>query len=137
MVCAKLGSNATPSNPRSPDESTVSVTNGVASSASFLITRRLPVCSATKIRPSGAIAIAVGLDMPLAIVVSVNPAGRVAAAVARGDGTASTTSASIAINGSQYAARRDACAADGGSVRHVEGLSAAPRTPHRAGGTRA
>src|SRR5262245_15018669 len=43
------------------------------------MTRRPPACWHTKIRPSGAIAMAVGLDRPLATCDSVKPAGRVAA----------------------------------------------------------
>ncbi len=58
---AKAGSNATPSSPRSPTESTVTVTKGVESSVPFLMTRSFPACSQTKIRPSGAMAKAVGL----------------------------------------------------------------------------
>jgi hypothetical protein len=45
--------------------STVTVTNGVGRSPPFLITRSVPPCSQTKIRPSGASAIAVGFVNPL------------------------------------------------------------------------
>src|SRR5213593_4418469 len=77
----KFGSNATPKRPRSPDESTVTVRKGVASRTPFLITRRVPPCSQTKIRPSGARAMAVGLLRPAATGESVNPGGTVAAYV--------------------------------------------------------
>src|SRR5689334_4806438 len=80
LLTAKLGSNATPSSPRSPLGSTFSVTNGVGNSAPFLITRNRPLCSQTKMRPSGASSIAVGLLIPV-IVVSVKFAGSVAAGV--------------------------------------------------------
>src|SRR5262245_47612112 len=75
----KFGSNATPSKPRSPDESTVTVRKGVASKTPFLMMRKVPPCSQTKIRPSGANAIAVALFKPLATSESVNPGGTVAA----------------------------------------------------------
>ena len=52
---------------------------GVAKRVPFLITRRLPPCSQTKIRPSGAKAIAVGLVKPEATNESVNPGGTEAA----------------------------------------------------------
>ena len=55
---------------------------GSARSAPFLITRRVPDCSATKMRPSGAKAIAVGLASPPATIVSLKPAGSVAAVCA-------------------------------------------------------
>ena len=77
---ANAGSKATPSRPRSPDAFTVSVTNGVGSSAPSLITRSRPPCSQTNRRPSGANCMAVGLARPLATCDSVNPAGSVAAA---------------------------------------------------------
>src|SRR6185369_18066810 len=70
-----------PSNPRSPDESTVTVRKGVGSSAPFLMTRNAPPCWQTKIRPSGASAIAVGFVKPPATTASVNPDGTVAALV--------------------------------------------------------
>jgi hypothetical protein len=50
----------------------------VASKTPFLITLNAPDCEQTNIRPSGAIAIAVGEAIPLAIVVSVKPTGSVA-----------------------------------------------------------
>src|SRR5215510_9420433 len=75
----KFGSNATPSKPRSPDESTVTVKKGVASRTPFLMRRKVPPCSQTKIRPSGANAIAGGLVKPPATSESVNPGGTVAA----------------------------------------------------------
>ena len=68
-----------PSSPRSPDDSTVNVTNGVGRSALFLMTRSRPPCSATKRRPSGANSIDVGLASPVARLLSVKLAGRVAA----------------------------------------------------------
>src|SRR5436190_23991719 len=68
-----------PSNPRSPDAFTVSVTNGVGRSALFLMTRSRPPCSATNRRPSGANSIDVGLASPLARLLSVKLAGNVAA----------------------------------------------------------
>src|SRR5688572_30958728 len=52
--------------------------NGVGNRAPFLMTRSAPPCWQTKMRPSGAIAIAVGLDSP-EIAVSVKFAGSVAA----------------------------------------------------------
>src|SRR5215470_9881281 len=67
-----------PSSPRSPFASTVNVRNGVESNPPFLITRSAPPCSQTKMRPSGAISIAVGFERPL-IDVSVKPGGNVAA----------------------------------------------------------
>jgi hypothetical protein len=68
------GSNATPSRPRSPLPSTVRLTNGVASRLAFLITRSVPLCSATKIRlPPGAKAMAVGLVSPAAESLSMKP----------------------------------------------------------------
>jgi hypothetical protein len=51
--------------------------NGVGSNAPFLITRSEPFCCATKILPSGAKAITVGLLMPLATATRLNPAGKV------------------------------------------------------------
>jgi len=51
----------------------------VASKTQFLITLNAPVCEQTNIRPSGAIAIAVGEAIPLATVVSTKPDGNVAA----------------------------------------------------------
>jgi hypothetical protein len=50
----------------------------VASKTPFLITLNAPVCEQTNIRPSGAIAIAVGEAIPLATVVSTKPDGSVA-----------------------------------------------------------
>src|SRR6185295_8711339 len=79
VIGRKFGSNATPSKPRSPDESTVTDKKGVAKRVPFLITRRLPPCSQTKMRPSGAKAIAVGLVKPEATNESVNPGGTEAA----------------------------------------------------------
>src|SRR5215213_11377092 len=67
-----------PSNPRSPAESTVTVRKGVGSKAPFLITRNVPRCSQTKMRPSGARAIAVGSVRPAATSESVKPDGTVA-----------------------------------------------------------
>ena len=55
------------------------MTNGVGSSAPFLMTRSCPPCSQTKRRPSGANAIAVGFARPLATSVSAKPDGSVAA----------------------------------------------------------
>src|SRR5258707_390558 len=55
-----------PSSPRSPDESTVRVVNGVGSNVPFWMTRAAPPCSVTKTRPSGATASAVGEGRPLA-----------------------------------------------------------------------
>src|SRR4030095_4618780 len=75
----KLGSKATPSMPRSPLELTVTVTNGVESNTPFLMTLRVPPCSHTKMRPSGASAIAVGFVNPPVTIESVNPLGTVAA----------------------------------------------------------
>ena len=51
----------------------------MASKTPFLITLNAPVCEQTNIRPSGAIAIAVGEAIPLATVVSTKPEGSVAA----------------------------------------------------------
>ena len=65
-LAAKLGSNAIPNKPLSPEELTVNETKGVANKAPFFITRSWPVCCATKILPSGAKAITVGLLIPLA-----------------------------------------------------------------------
>src|SRR6266403_6158077 len=79
LLAEKFGSKAIPSKPRSPAESTVKVRNGVASSAPFLTTRSWPPCRHTKMRPSGAKSIAVGLESPPAICVSEKPAGKVAA----------------------------------------------------------
>src|SRR5436305_2446694 len=59
--------------------STERVAKGVASKTPFLITRNAPDCEQTNIRPSGAIAIAVGEAIPLATVVSIKPDGSVAA----------------------------------------------------------
>ena len=88
---AKFGSNAIPSRPRSPEESTVRLTNGVVSKEPFLITRNWPACWQTKIRPSGAKAIAVGEpDRLLPNCVSVNPDGKLAA-VARKDAKVTET----------------------------------------------
>jgi hypothetical protein len=82
---AKLGSNAIPRRPRSPDESTVRLTNGVLSNEPVLITRSWPPCWQTKSRPAGAKAIAVGEpDRLPANYSSVNPDGKLAA-VARHD----------------------------------------------------
>ena len=54
-----------PIRPRSPEESTATVANGVASRAPFLTTRIAPPCWATKIRPSAACANAVALESPV------------------------------------------------------------------------
>src|SRR6266513_4108402 len=75
----KSGTKTTPKRPLSPTESTERVTKGVASKTAFLITLNAPVCEQTNIRPSGAIAIAVGEAIPLATVVSTKPEGSVAA----------------------------------------------------------
>jgi hypothetical protein len=56
----------------------VTVTNGLVSSWPFLITRRAPVCCATNSRPSGAMAMAVGLGT-CATSESVKPCGTVVA----------------------------------------------------------
>src|SRR6185295_12851478 len=89
-----------PSKPRSPDELTVTVRKGVGNKAPFLMTRNAPPCWQTKIRPSGARAIAVGLDNPPATKLSVNPAGTVAALVIRVlvDVTATTTTHRTKLN---------------------------------------
>ena len=60
-------------------ESTVTVRKGVGSRTPFLITRNAPPCWQTKMRPSGARAMAVGLFRPPATTESVNPGGTVAA----------------------------------------------------------
>ena len=78
LVPDEVGSKATPSRPRSPVESTLRETNGLGSSAPCLITRSEPPCWATKIRPSGATASAVGLVSP-AVVTSTKPGGSVEA----------------------------------------------------------
>src|SRR5215813_12385407 len=83
LLAAKFGSKATPSKPRSPVESTVSVRNGVANRDPFLITRNCPPCRQTNRRPSGAKSIAVGLVRLFATIVSENPGGKVAAKDAR------------------------------------------------------
>ena len=76
----KFGSNAIPSRPRSPEESTERLRNGVASREPFLITRTWPVWRQTKSRPSGANSIAVGgPERLLPNSVSVNSGGKVAA----------------------------------------------------------
>jgi hypothetical protein len=54
-----------PSRPRSPEESTVTLANGVGSRTPFLITRIAPSCWVTKIRPSGACANAVEPARPV------------------------------------------------------------------------
>ena len=78
----KFGSNAIPSRPRSPEESTERLRNGAASREPFLITRTWPVWRQTKSRPSGANSIAVGdPERALPNGVSVNPAGKLAAVV--------------------------------------------------------
>jgi hypothetical protein len=66
----KLASNVTPSSPRSLFDVTGTLRNGVASRLPFFTTRSFPPCSATKTRPSGATAIAVGLAKAVAIVTS-------------------------------------------------------------------
>ncbi len=80
---AKFGSNATPSRPRSPLESTFSATNGVSSSVPSLTTRSSPACSATNSRPSGANSIAVGSSSPAANTDSAKPVGRTTGASRR------------------------------------------------------
>ena len=76
----KFGSNATPSRPRSPEELTERLRNGVASRDPFLITRNWPVWRQTKSRPSGENAIAVGCPERLPPnSVSENPVGKLAA----------------------------------------------------------
>src|SRR6267378_5475040 len=80
LLLWKLGSNAIPRRPRSPEGSVVKVKNGVANKAPFLITRSSPPWRQTNNRPSGASSIAVGLDNPPTCD-SVKPVGRVAAAV--------------------------------------------------------
>src|SRR6267142_2060778 len=79
LLVAKLGSNAIPRRPRSPEASTINDTNGVDSKTPFLITRSSPVCWQTNNLPSGANSIAVALNNPAVICVSVKPEGRVAA----------------------------------------------------------
>ena len=59
--------------------STERVAKGEASKTPFFITLNAPDCEQTNIRPSGAIAIAVGEAIPLATVVSTKPDGSVAA----------------------------------------------------------
>ena len=59
--------------------STERVAKGEASKTPFFITLNAPDCEQTNIRPSGAIAIAVGEAIPLATVVSIKPDGSVAA----------------------------------------------------------
>src|SRR6266700_2476832 len=77
---AKFGSKATPNKPRSPEESTLKVVNGVLKRTPLLMMRTAPVCSQTKIRPSGANSNAVALLMtPGAAAVSEKPGGREAA----------------------------------------------------------
>src|SRR5438105_3959186 len=94
---AKFGSKAIPRSPRSPEESTVRLTNGVPSNEPFLITRSWPFCWQTKSRPSGANAIAVGgPDRLLPTCASVNPDGRLAA-VATKDTKGAITSSRIVL----------------------------------------
>ena len=82
---AKFGSKAIPRRPRSPEESTVRLTNGVLSNEPFLITRSWPPCWQTKSRPSDANAIAVREpDRLPPTCASTNPGGKVAA-VARAE----------------------------------------------------
>src|SRR5204863_8317372 len=64
--------------PRSPAESTLTLRNGVGNRVPFLMTRSSPDCRQTNNLPSGAKAIAVGLEMPVTTVSSENPAGTVA-----------------------------------------------------------
>jgi hypothetical protein len=59
----------------------VAVRKGVVSNAPFLMTRNCPPCWQTKRRPSGAKAIAVGFESPLANCDSAKPAGSVAALI--------------------------------------------------------
>ena len=59
--------------------STERVAKGEASKTPFFITLNAPDCEQINIRPSGAIAIAVGEAIPLATVVSIKPDGSVAA----------------------------------------------------------
>ena len=70
------GSRATPSNPRSQELSTFTVTNGLSRRTSSLTTRSAPVCSHTNTRPSGATAIAVAPVRPVATTSSANPSGK-------------------------------------------------------------
>ena len=73
----KSGSRATPISPRSQVLSTSRVTNGSGRSVPSLTTRSVPVCSQTKIRPSGATASAVAPVIPVAIRSLEKPGGRV------------------------------------------------------------
>ena len=92
---AKFGSKAIPRRPRSPEESTVRLTNGVLSNEPFLITRSLPPCWQTKSRPSGANAIAVGEpDRLLPNCASVNPDGKLAAVATKDTKVSETATAS-------------------------------------------
>jgi hypothetical protein len=75
LFVAKFGSNTTPSRPRSPAESTLTLTKGVGSSAPFLMTRRSPLCNATNRRPSGAKVIVVGLGRLPTTCSSTKPVG--------------------------------------------------------------
>src|SRR5581483_1661613 len=118
---AKSGGNAMPSRPRSPCESTAIVANGVGSNAPFWTTRKVPPCSLTNNRPSGANAIAVGAFRP-GIVVSLNPGGSVAAA-AGGAATSSPVRA-VAAN----AATTARTARERRTLRTLRTPSAAPTT---------
>ena len=62
-----------------------------------MMTRRCPLCSQTKIRPSGARAMAVGLVMPAVIRVSAKPVGKVAAASC--DAASTPAAAAIVTHG--------------------------------------
>src|SRR5688572_16948343 len=79
LLEAKLGSNTTPTNPRSATKLTSRETNGVGRSTPFLITRRSPSCSQIKIRPSGANAMVVGFNKPPTTHDSTKPEGKVVA----------------------------------------------------------
>jgi hypothetical protein len=89
-LAGKSGSKATPRRPRSPEEFTDSVTKGVARRAPFFTTRRLPPWRHTNKRPSGAIAMAVGLASVPVRLASVKPEGKVAPESFTGKPTART-----------------------------------------------
>ena len=69
-----------PSRPCSLKESASIVKNGVERSTPFSITRIVPLCSQTSMRPSGSNAMRVTLVMPVATCVTVKPSGTSAAA---------------------------------------------------------
>jgi len=84
VVVGEVWIERDPSRPRSPEESTARLRNGVASREPFLITRTWPVWRQTKSRPSGENSIAVGGPERLPPNrVSVNSAGKVAASEAK------------------------------------------------------